>query len=268
MGTQPEGMVFPAIFQSLLPRVGFAWTVRVMGPVILILQAMAACALQPRIPPRKVGPIVEWSAFREMPYTLPRHCILSSHVECLHPPVLHLQSCPLQPAFLAVRLDQHPHDPQRHRHSRQDRGFLDRQQIHRPTQSPAGLQSRFFRPHVFMDSHWNGARAVCLFRALWFLLRRGPDPFPDHAASPYSGHAEDGREDGDGVHHHLLCLPDRPAHSRCFDREGRWGLPVPADFRRLHLDGRAFGVDWCEGVAYRTQAQDTNVGKYHDWTVR
>ncbi|MCJ1360625.1 MAG: hypothetical protein MMC33_010633 [Icmadophila ericetorum] len=69
-GNGTGGMVFPAIFQSLLPTIGFGWTVRVMGLVILTLQAIAVYTLRPRIPPRKSGPIVDWLAFKEMPYTL------------------------------------------------------------------------------------------------------------------------------------------------------------------------------------------------------
>ena len=69
-GNAAGGMVFPAIFQSLVPNIGFAWTVRAIGLVILVLQAVAVCALRPRIPPRKMGPIVEWPAFRETPYAL------------------------------------------------------------------------------------------------------------------------------------------------------------------------------------------------------
>ena len=69
-GNATGGMVFPAMFQSLVPTIGFAWTVRVIGLVILILQAIAVYALRPQIPPRKVGPIVEWPVFKEMTYTL------------------------------------------------------------------------------------------------------------------------------------------------------------------------------------------------------
>ncbi|KAL8968298.1 MAG: hypothetical protein Q9183_002530, partial [Haloplaca sp. 2 TL-2023] len=37
---------------------------------MLALQAIAFVFVRPRLPPRKSGPLVEWAAFRELPYTL------------------------------------------------------------------------------------------------------------------------------------------------------------------------------------------------------
>ena len=69
-GSATGGIVFPVIVQQLLPKVGFGWTVRVLGFVMLALQAIALVFVRPRLPPRKSGPLVEWAAFRELPYTL------------------------------------------------------------------------------------------------------------------------------------------------------------------------------------------------------
>ena len=69
-GTASGGLVFPAIVQQLLPRIGFPWTVRVMGFVIFSIQCVTLASLRTRLPPRKSGPIVEWQAFLEIPYTL------------------------------------------------------------------------------------------------------------------------------------------------------------------------------------------------------
>ncbi|KXT05136.1 hypothetical protein AC578_7590 [Pseudocercospora eumusae] len=69
-GTGVGGVVFPAIAQQLLPTVGFAWTVRVMGFVVLITSIIAVVLLKPRLPPRSSGAMVEWEAFQEKPYTL------------------------------------------------------------------------------------------------------------------------------------------------------------------------------------------------------
>lgn len=67
-GTATGGLVFPAIAQRLIPTIGFAWTVRVMGFVMLFGTVAAASLFKPRLPPRKTGPIVEWTAFAELPY--------------------------------------------------------------------------------------------------------------------------------------------------------------------------------------------------------
>lgn len=69
-GSATGGLVFPAIVRQLLPKIGFAWTVRVLGFVMLGLQCISLTFAKPRLPPRKSGPLVEWEAFREWPYTL------------------------------------------------------------------------------------------------------------------------------------------------------------------------------------------------------
>ncbi|KAL8695209.1 MAG: hypothetical protein Q9218_000247 [Villophora microphyllina] len=69
-GSATGGIVFPVIVQQLLPKIGFAWTVRVLGFVMLGIQCIAIAFIRPRIPPRKSGALVEWAAFRELPYTL------------------------------------------------------------------------------------------------------------------------------------------------------------------------------------------------------
>ncbi|KAF7506644.1 hypothetical protein GJ744_011576 [Endocarpon pusillum] len=69
-GSATGGLVFPAMAERLLPRVGFAWTVRAIGFVMLSTMVLCAVFLRPRLPPRRSGPIVEWSAFRERPYAL------------------------------------------------------------------------------------------------------------------------------------------------------------------------------------------------------
>lgn len=69
-GSATGGLVFPAIAQRMLPTAGFAWTVRTMGFVQLACLIVVAVFMKPRLPPRKGGPLVEWSAFKELPYTL------------------------------------------------------------------------------------------------------------------------------------------------------------------------------------------------------
>ncbi|KFY83221.1 hypothetical protein V498_08220 [Pseudogymnoascus sp. VKM F-4517 (FW-2822)] len=69
-GAATGGIIFPLIAQQLLPRIGFAWTVRVMGFVILFNAVIVVTIARVRIPPRRTGPLVEWAAFRELPYIL------------------------------------------------------------------------------------------------------------------------------------------------------------------------------------------------------
>ncbi|KAI9893533.1 MAG: hypothetical protein M1814_006329 [Vezdaea aestivalis] len=69
-GAATGGAVFPLMARELLDRVGFAWTVRAMGFVVLFNFAVAASLARQRIAPRKAGPLVEWGAFKEWPFVL------------------------------------------------------------------------------------------------------------------------------------------------------------------------------------------------------
>lgn len=69
-GSSTGGLIYPVIVQQLLPKIGFPWTVRVLGFVMLALQAVTLAFIKTRLPPRKSGPLVEWGAFKEIPYTL------------------------------------------------------------------------------------------------------------------------------------------------------------------------------------------------------
>ncbi len=69
-GGATGGIVFPLIAQQLLPRLGFGWTVRIMGFVVLFNAIVILSIAHVRLSPRKSGPLVEWKAFKELPYTL------------------------------------------------------------------------------------------------------------------------------------------------------------------------------------------------------
>lgn len=63
-------MIYPIIVRQLLPQIGFAWTVRVLGFLNLGILSLVLTLMKPRLPPRKSGPIIDWSAFKEVPYAL------------------------------------------------------------------------------------------------------------------------------------------------------------------------------------------------------
>ncbi|EQL29576.1 hypothetical protein BDFG_07806 [Blastomyces dermatitidis ATCC 26199] len=69
-GSATGGLIFPAIVLSLLPRIGYAWTIRVLGFFTLATLTPCFIWLRPRIPPRKSGPFFDWSAFKETKYSL------------------------------------------------------------------------------------------------------------------------------------------------------------------------------------------------------
>jgi MFS family permease len=69
-GSATGGLIFPAMVQQLLPKVGFGWTIRALGFVQLACLVTCIVFAKQRLPPRRAGPIVEWAAFKELPYVL------------------------------------------------------------------------------------------------------------------------------------------------------------------------------------------------------
>ncbi|CZR57866.1 related to monocarboxylate transporter 4 [Phialocephala subalpina] len=69
-GSATGGMVFPAMVQQLLPRIGFAWTMRSLGFIQLGCLLVCNIGIRPRIAPRKTGALVDWKSFKELPYVL------------------------------------------------------------------------------------------------------------------------------------------------------------------------------------------------------
>ncbi|CCC14874.1 hypothetical protein SMACR_07600 [Sordaria macrospora] len=69
-GSATGGLVFPSMMRSLLPRVGFPWTVRAMGFICIGSLLCSFWVIKPRTKPRGMrGPLVEWSAFKEGEYS-------------------------------------------------------------------------------------------------------------------------------------------------------------------------------------------------------
>ncbi|TGJ81274.1 hypothetical protein E0Z10_g7497 [Xylaria hypoxylon] len=69
-GSVTGGLIYPAIARQLLPTIGFAWTIRVMGLVMVVTMLFVVAFMRSRVPPRRTGSLVELSAFREFEYTL------------------------------------------------------------------------------------------------------------------------------------------------------------------------------------------------------
>jgi MFS family permease len=69
-GTGFGSVLFPATVNYLKPKIGFGWAVRCAAFEAIVLTVLALLILRPQLRPRKAGPLVEWSAFREGPYLL------------------------------------------------------------------------------------------------------------------------------------------------------------------------------------------------------
>ncbi|KAF2645733.1 MFS general substrate transporter [Massarina eburnea CBS 473.64] len=69
-GNATGGAVYPLVVKQLLGKVGFAWTVRVLGFINVASLAVVIAFMKPRLPPRKSGPLWDMDAFRDVPYML------------------------------------------------------------------------------------------------------------------------------------------------------------------------------------------------------
>lgn len=69
-GGATGGIVFPLIARRLLAKIGFGWTVRTMGLVVLIVYGVVLLCVRTRLAPRKAGPIIDSTAFQETTYVL------------------------------------------------------------------------------------------------------------------------------------------------------------------------------------------------------
>lgn len=59
VGSGTGGMLLPGLVKALLNSIGFGWTVRVLGFVMLATSIPTILLLQPRLPPRKAGAFIE-----------------------------------------------------------------------------------------------------------------------------------------------------------------------------------------------------------------
>ncbi|KAI1174758.1 major facilitator superfamily domain-containing protein [Nemania sp. FL0916] len=67
-GNSLGGVVYPLVVRELIPKLGFAWTSRVIGFLNLGILLIAITFMRARLPPRKSGPLLELSAFKEPKY--------------------------------------------------------------------------------------------------------------------------------------------------------------------------------------------------------
>ncbi|KAF9773485.1 hypothetical protein IL306_008693 [Fusarium sp. DS 682] len=67
-GSATGGVLFPLLVRALLSKVGFAWTLRVVGFVQLFLLSIALILVKPRLRPRQSGPLIDFSALKDFEY--------------------------------------------------------------------------------------------------------------------------------------------------------------------------------------------------------
>jgi len=69
-GSSIGSVIYPITLEKLLPQIGFGWTVRVVALIQLITLTIPLTVLKSRLPPRKMGPLIEPKAFSQKSYSL------------------------------------------------------------------------------------------------------------------------------------------------------------------------------------------------------
>ncbi|KII88757.1 hypothetical protein PLICRDRAFT_176302 [Plicaturopsis crispa FD-325 SS-3] len=71
-GSSLGGIVFPIMLNNMIanPNIGFEWAVRATGFLVLALLIGANLLLKTRLPPHKVGPIIDFSVFKDVNYSI------------------------------------------------------------------------------------------------------------------------------------------------------------------------------------------------------
>lgn len=69
-GSSIGGIIYPIVFYRLVDRIGFAWSVRVMGFLALGTLLVPIIVMKQRVKAPKARALVDWSAFTDMPYMI------------------------------------------------------------------------------------------------------------------------------------------------------------------------------------------------------
>ncbi|KAK9778625.1 putative Major facilitator superfamily domain-containing protein [Seiridium cardinale] len=90
-GSSCGGVLYSIIFTQLEPKVGFGWTLRVMGLIALLTLSISLAVLRRRDEPSdKIRSLLELSAFRERPYVLYCASLCCSNI-AFFTPVFYMQ---------------------------------------------------------------------------------------------------------------------------------------------------------------------------------
>ncbi|KAJ3731471.1 major facilitator superfamily domain-containing protein [Lentinula guzmanii] len=70
LGSSVGGTVFPIAAQRLIPRLGFSWTMRILGFILMFVLVISNITLARRLPPRNVsGGLFNLAAFKDPPFS-------------------------------------------------------------------------------------------------------------------------------------------------------------------------------------------------------
>ena len=183
-GSSTGGMVVPAMVQQLLPKAGFAWTMRSLGFIQLGCLIFCNIGIKPRVPPRRTGSLVDWASFKDAPYVLfaagmffvriffsSRRKILMIGTEFLGRLLrllLHRFLCPHNHPPPVHRIRQPPHSIKRCWSRRPNHSQPSRRPIFRSLEHPHPRRHRVCHLMHLLDWSSFTRRTLCLGCDLWY----------------------------------------------------------------------------------------------------
>lgn len=69
-GSSMGGIIYPIVFYRLVDRIGFGWTTRVLGFIVLATQLVPILTMKMRVKPPKARALIDWTAFTDWPYVI------------------------------------------------------------------------------------------------------------------------------------------------------------------------------------------------------
>ncbi|KAH8813395.1 MFS general substrate transporter [Flagelloscypha sp. PMI_526] len=71
LGSSTGGTIFPIVARTLIPIIGFQWTIRTIGFIVLVIMGVSNLTLRRRLPPKNVkGGLINPAAFKNKAYTI------------------------------------------------------------------------------------------------------------------------------------------------------------------------------------------------------
>ena len=67
-GSSFGGVIYPIVLYRLIDRIGFGWSVRVIGFIALGTLILPIAVMKMRVKPPKARALIDWSAFTDIPY--------------------------------------------------------------------------------------------------------------------------------------------------------------------------------------------------------
>ncbi|KAG6353673.1 hypothetical protein INS49_005381 [Diaporthe citri] len=69
-GSVTGGLIFPSMVRTLLPTIGFGWTMRAIGFIQLGTLIIAVASARTRLEPKRSGPLLDWTAFGDIEFDI------------------------------------------------------------------------------------------------------------------------------------------------------------------------------------------------------